>query len=179
MGGCYSYSMKQSVDVEVRGTGAPIFVVALIMLITALAMPVGLYLTGTPLGEACGALDPKNVIKIWGVCLALIVGLCFFAGHRGTRRVSIAGGRIRYRSWFSNKSWDARTVTDVTYQRFNNPDGADLDDLVFWHGDEQLLRLSMDGWQQAGLTAFLQALAALNPTIKLAPEVRQIFSDII
>ncbi|MBI4178409.1 hypothetical protein HY522_03165 [bacterium] len=169
----YGFGMDRAGEISVHGNGLGVLVVAGIIVASAVGMPLGLFLTGTPIGSVCGTLDPDNVIRIWGICSLMALGLCFYSGYRYSRRLILKGNILRYRSWFSDRNWQTESITDVTYRREFDPNTSDTQYLVLWRRDEELIRIDLAGWPKNRFFELIQNLTLRQPLLNLAAEVRQ------
>lgn len=161
--------------IMVRASGRTVFAVSLLLAIIAIGMPVSLYLTGTPIGKVCGTLNPDNVVRIWGICLLVILGLCFFAGYLSSQRLLLGGGRIRYSSWLKNEAWPLEWITGVTHKTVSNSEGNDAEYLVLWRHGEELKQINLHGWPMEELKHLLRALKSRLPSLIIAPDALQYF----
>lgn len=160
-----------------RGRGTAFRAVAVIIMLIAVGMPVGLFLTGTPLGEVCGTLDPRNVLMIWAICLGMSLLLCVVAGYYASRRLTLAGGALSYSTWFSRTTVAVDRMTHATLQK--EAVGADQvgeeEFLALWIDGERVIRLNLRGWDREALRRVLGAARAINPRLSVAPEVQELF----
>lgn len=158
-----------------RSHGTMFFGIAGLLIFIAVAMPAGIYLSGTPLGKICGTLNPANVYKIWGVVLAVAMGLCVMGGYYGSRRLILEESSLRFQSWFHDEAWPLSSVASLSYQ-IDVPvnDTAPESYLALWDDQERrLARISLRGWDIPQFQTVFKTLLARRPAISVAPEVRR------
>lgn len=158
-----------------HGRGVFFFAIAGILVLIAVVMPAGLYFTGTPLGKVCGTMDPSNIVKIWGLVLALALALCGMGGYYGSRRLILEKTSLRFQSWFHDQSWPLAEVAGLSYQTdIPINDTAPESYIAFWDPQQrQLTRISLRGWDIPQFQALLKTLIERRPNASIAPEVRR------
>lgn len=151
-----------------RGRGTAFFVVAAVLVLFAGAMPAGLHLTGA-------RLDPSNVLKIWGLVLALALFLCAVGAYYRSRRLTLDDSTLRFKSLFHDESWPLAEVASLSYQLDLPVNEAWPESYIaLWDGRERLLtRVSLRGWELARLQELFRSLLARSPGVSVAPEVRR------
>lgn len=118
----------------------------------------------------------QNAQKILITSALLTLALLGLAWFRATRRVEYVSGHLRYRSWVTDKTVAATTISAATLDTELSGKGNQTRTehyLSLRSGNDIVLRFNLQLWPRDGLAALLHALREHNPALRLDHAVEQ------
>ncbi len=112
----------------------------------------------------------ENAEKVMGVAGLFTLLLILAAMFLKNRRVEVQGDRLRYRSWWSDRTIQSHTVTAVSFETetTEDDDGSHTEHyLSLWREKEPVLRFNTRLWASSDLIQVLNWLKKNNPAIRL------------
>lgn len=112
----------------------------------------------------------ENAEKVIGIALALTAVLVVAALFLRARRLEVRGGQLRYRSWLTDRTLPAASISAVTFETevSGGPDNANVQHyLSLWSGERVVLKFNSVLWRRAELARLLRWLNDTVPGIRL------------
>lgn len=163
-----------------QGRGGILFLIGGVICAIALVMPLALLMTGTPIGSVCGQLSPANVLKIWGLTLAIAAVLSLFGAYYYSRRLTFDGRVLRFTSWIADQAWDADQLGALTHRveaMYNSDTSVPERYIVLWdRSNRRLGEVSLRGWDTPAVQSVFKAITA-GRSLSIAPEVAAFLAD--
>jgi len=141
--------------------------VSSVVLLPATVFAAGLA-AGSSLLSAAGAGVADGTWTAWlALQLAVILAGLVGAGVVGSRRLSLADGRLCYASLRRRLCWPETAIEAITYDAHPR---LSLHARITLHGsDGRQLGLNVYLWRQTEVAGVLRALMAVNPGLELTP----------
>lgn len=119
------------------------------------------------LAYAAGGVGDRTALALMLLQFVVVVAGLVAAAVVGSRRLTLSGSRLSFRSLTRRLDWQADAITAIRYE--GHPSQGWHAHITIHHEDGSAVRLNVYLWHQSQVARVVQTLVAVNPRIDLSP----------